>query len=135
MNTIKVLEDYPEVQSIDLHIANLPIADGKRKFSYLDDGVTNRQYAVATINLFDGDQYRIVEVERESRSLSILIFSSDLLIDWYNINEEMLMNLVNDGGTWVKNSLEKIEKKGIMIVKVKHSGKFFSIGKDYCMKK
>lgn len=74
MNIIKVLEDYPEVQSIDLYIPNLPIDDGKRKFSHLDDGVPNRQYTVATINLFDGGQYRIVEVEREIRSSSILIF-------------------------------------------------------------
>ncbi|MGH0796202.1 hypothetical protein ACQVTT_18725 [Bacillus mycoides] len=123
VNTIKVLEDYPEVQSIDLHIANLPIADAKRKFSYLDDGLTNCQYAVAIINLFDGGQYRIVE--RESRSLSILILSSDLLIGWYNINEEMLVNLVNDGGTWLKNSLEKIEKKGVLVVKAEHSKKNF----------
>lgn len=65
----------------------------------------------------------------------MLILSSNVLIEWYNINEEMLVNLVNDGDVWLKNSLEKIEKKGILIVKVKHSKKFLSIGQDYCMKK
>lgn len=35
------------------------------------------------------------------------------------------MNLVNDGGTWLKNSLERIEKKGVLIVKAKHSKKNF----------
>ncbi|WP_207391273.1 hypothetical protein [Bacillus mycoides] len=45
------------------------------------------------------------------------------------------MNLVNDGDASLKNSLEKIEGKGILIVKVKHSEKFLSIGQDYCMKK
>lgn len=80
VSTIKVLEDYPELQSIHLHISKLPTADGKRKFSYLDDGVTNRQYALATLNLFDGRQYRTVKVERESRLLSMLIFFIGFII-------------------------------------------------------
>lgn len=66
VSTIKVLEDYPEVQSIGIHIATLPIADSKRKFSYLDDGVTNRQYALTIINLFGSRQCRIVEVKEKA---------------------------------------------------------------------
>lgn len=111
VRTLRELENYQQVQSVDLHIAKLPIVDGKRKFSYLDDGVTNRQYAVATINLFNDKQYWVVEVERESRSLSMLILSSDLAMDWDNVLEELLLNLVNDSGTWLKSSLEHIEKK------------------------
>ena len=53
VRTLRELENYQQVQSVDLHIAKLSIVDGKRKFSCLDDGVTNRQYAVATINLFN----------------------------------------------------------------------------------
>lgn len=122
---LRELENYQQVQSVDLHIANLPIVDGKRKFTYLDDGVTNRQYAVATINLFNDKQYRVVEVERESRSLSMLILSSDLAMDWDNVLEELLLNLVNDSGTWLKSSLEHIEKKDIIVKKAKHSKKNF----------
>ncbi|WP_330994058.1 Tn7-like element transposition protein TnsE [Staphylococcus pseudintermedius] len=101
------------------------MVDGKRKFTYLDDGVTNRQYAVTTINLFNDKQYRVVEVERESRSLSMLILSSDLAMDWDNVLEELLLNLVNDSGTWLKSSLEHIEKKDIIVKKAKHSKKNF----------
>jgi hypothetical protein len=60
--------------SIDFHIKTfLPIADSKRKFSYLDDGVTNREYALAIINQFGRRQYRIVDVEGENHSFSLLI--------------------------------------------------------------
>lgn len=43
-----------------------------------------------------------------SQSLTMLTLSLNVLIEWYNINEEMLVDLVNDGGIWLKNSLEKI---------------------------
>lgn len=43
-----------------------------------------------------------------SQSLTMLTLSSNVLIEWYNINEEMLVDLVNDGGIWLKNSPEKI---------------------------
>lgn len=64
VRTLRELENYQQVQSVDLYIAKLPIVDDKRKFSCVDDGVTNRQYAVATINLFNDKQYWVVEVER-----------------------------------------------------------------------
>jgi hypothetical protein len=35
------------------------------------------------------------------------------------------VKLVNDGGTWLKNSLEKIEEKGVLVVKEKLSKKNF----------
>lgn len=125
INVLKVLEGYPEVKAINVATGILPTGSEKRKFSYLGDGITNRKYIVASIELFNGRQYKVLEIERESRSLSMLILSSDLLIDWYNINEEMLVNLVNDGGTWLRKSLKKIENKGVLIVKAKHSKKNF----------
>lgn len=66
---------------------------------------------MAPINLFNDKQYRVVEVERESRSLSMLIYSSDLSMDWDNVLEELLLNLVSDSGARLKSSLEHIEKK------------------------
>lgn len=80
---------------------------------------------MAVINLFNDKQYRIVEVEREIRSLSMLILSSDLSIDWDNIIEELLLDLVNDSGAWLKASLERLERKGVVVRKAKHSKKNF----------
>ena len=91
INILKVLEGYPEVKAINVATGILPTGSEKRKFSYLDDGITNRKYIVISIELFNGRQYKVLEIERESRSLSMSILSSDLLIDWYNINEEMLV--------------------------------------------
>ncbi|WP_257132231.1 hypothetical protein [Bacillus cereus] len=34
----------------------LPTGSEKRNFSYLDDGITNRKYVVASIELFNGRQ-------------------------------------------------------------------------------
>lgn len=91
ISKIKVHEDYPEVQSIDLHISNFPIVDGKLS-STTRRCVTNCQYALTIINLL---------------LLSKLILASELLIDWYNVNEDMLVNLLNDGSVWLKNSIER----------------------------
>ncbi|WRN61685.1 hypothetical protein UM822_04280 [Staphylococcus aureus] len=73
------LEDYKEVQLIIIQMSSLPIGDGKRVFSYLEDGVTPRQYALATVSLFNGNEFKILEVERENCALSMLILSST---DW-----------------------------------------------------
>lgn len=66
---------------------------------------------MATINLFNDKQYRVFEVARGSRSLSMLILSSDLSMDWDNVLEELPLNLVSDSCTWLKSSLEHIEKR------------------------
>ncbi len=118
-----IVENYPEVQSVHIQINHLSTCDGKRKFSYLDDGITNRQYAITTINLFDGMEYRVLEIERETRSLSMLILSSILTINWNHVTEELLLNLVNSSGVWEKEWLGKLEQQGILVKKAKHSKK------------
>ena len=76
INVLKVLEGYPEIKAINVATGLLPAGSEKRKFSYLDDGITNRKYIVASIELFNGRQYKVLEIEREIRSLSMLILSS-----------------------------------------------------------
>lgn len=55
----------------------------------------------------------------------MLILSSDLSMDWDNVLVELLLNLVSEGGAWLKSSLERIERKDIIVKKAKHSKKNF----------
>ncbi|WP_257132050.1 Tn7-like element transposition protein TnsE [Bacillus wiedmannii] len=85
MNVLKVLENYSEVQLIKVTTGELPAGSEKRTFSYLDDGITKRKYIVASIELSNGRQYKVLEIERESRSLSMLILSSTSNVEWLSL--------------------------------------------------
>lgn len=63
------------------------------------------------------------EIERENRSLSMLILSLFEIREWKTIYDRLLINLVNDSGTWTSKSLKSIEGQGITVVKAKHSSK------------
>lgn len=111
VHILQELENYKEVQFINIQLSSLPIGDGKRVFSYLEDGITPRQYALATVSLFNGKELKVLEVERENCALSMLILSSTGLVNWKPLIDSLLLNLVNSSGTWVKESLESIERE------------------------
>lgn len=125
IKVLKVLEGYPEIKSISVVIDNLPIKNDKRKFSYLEDGITNRKYVLATIEFFNGIKYKVIEVERENRSLSMLLIYSVTDVNWDSIVDNVLLNLVNSSGTWSKELIGNIRSKGILVKKAKHSKKNF----------
>ncbi|WP_406878756.1 Tn7-like element transposition protein TnsE [Bacillus cereus] len=85
INVLKVLENYSEVQSIKVTTGVLPTGSEKRTFSYFDDGITKRKYIVASIELSNGRQYKVLEIERENRSLSMLILSSTSNVEWLSL--------------------------------------------------
>ncbi|MDV2684056.1 Tn7-like element transposition protein TnsE [Alkalihalophilus lindianensis] len=101
----------------------MPVGLGERKFTKLNDGVTKRRYLIAEVYMVMGKRFNIIEVERENRSLSILVLSSPTMNDWDYILNRLLVNFVNDSGTWTSQSLDSIQRQGITIMKVKHSFK------------
>ncbi|WP_018767172.1 MULTISPECIES: Tn7-like element transposition protein TnsE [Bacillus] len=117
---IEIEESYVYVVNIDTTSA-MP----KRElYSHLEiELVTRRRYVIAQIYLGNGKQFNIIEIERENRSLSMLILSSLVTREWKTIYERLLINLVNDSGTWTSKSLKSIESQGITVVKAKHSSK------------
>lgn len=125
VRVLQELEDYKEVQSITIQMSSLPVGDGNRKFSYLEDGVTPRQYALATVSLFNGNEFEILEVERENRALSMLILSSTVPGNWNQLIDSLLMNLINSSGTWEKEIIQNVERKNVIVQKAKHSKKEF----------
>lgn len=126
VHILQELEDYKEVQFINIQLSSLPIGDGKRVFSYLEDGITPRQYALATVSLFNGKELKVLEVERENCALSMLILSSTGLVNWNPLIGSLLLNLVNSSGTWVKESLESLERSNVIVQKAKHSKKGYN---------
>ncbi|WP_020060797.1 Tn7-like element transposition protein TnsE [Bacillus sp. 123MFChir2] len=123
INVLKVLEGYPEVKAIKVITGILPMGSERRRFSYLDDGIAKRKYIVASIELFNGRQYEILEIERESRSLSMLILSATISVEWPSIIQDMLSGLVDKSGFWAKELIMGIEREGIVVKKAKHSKK------------
>ncbi|MCM3737005.1 Tn7-like element transposition protein TnsE [Bacillus cytotoxicus] len=123
INVLKVLESYSEVQSIKVTTGVLPTGSEKRKFSYLADGITNRKYIVVSIELFNGRQYKVLEIERESRSLSMLILSSTIGVEWSSVIRNILWGLVDKSGVWAKELIMEIESEDIIVKKAKHSKK------------
>ncbi|MDQ0270653.1 Tn7-like element transposition protein TnsE [Cytobacillus purgationiresistens] len=105
INVLKIMEQHPQVQTIRAIIHALPEGVGQRKFTRLNDGVTKRRYVIAEISLMNGKQFNIVEIERENRSLSMLILSSPTIHNWKSIYHCLFMNLVNDNGTWTSKTL------------------------------
>lgn len=123
INVLKVMEQDPKVQGIRAFTDVLPESIGERKFIKLSDGVTKRRYVIAELFLMNGKQFNIVEIERENRSLSVLILSSSTIHNWNSIYKSLLVNLVNDNGTWTSKTLKIIENQGVIVIKAKHSSK------------
>ncbi|WP_244857055.1 Tn7-like element transposition protein TnsE [Oceanobacillus sp. J11TS1] len=123
INVLKVLEQYPEVKAIRAFTDVLPEGLGERRFTRLSDGITKRRYVIAEVFMMNGNRFNIIEVEREHRSLSTIILSSNSVQNWASIYQHLLVSLVNASGTWVSKSLGYFEKQGVKIVKAKHSSK------------
>lgn len=62
-----------------------------------------------------------MEIERENRSLSMLILSSSTIHNWHPLYNKFLVNLINDNGTWTSKTLNVIENQGVIVIKAKHS--------------
>ena len=56
----------------------------------------------------------------------MLILSSTGLVNWNPLIDSLLLNLVNSSGTWVKESLEILERSNVIIQKAKHSKKEYA---------
>ena len=101
----------------------LPEGIGDRRFTKLSDNITKRCYVLAEVYMISGKNFNIIEVERGDRSLSMLILSLLAINDWKSIYDRLLVNLVNDSGTWTSKSLKSIEEKSVTVMKAKHSSK------------
>ncbi|WP_404457145.1 Tn7-like element transposition protein TnsE [Oceanobacillus kapialis] len=123
INVLKVLEQYPEVKTIQAFTDVLPEGMGERKYTKLSDGITKRSYVIAEVFMINDNRFNVIEVEREHRPLSTIILTSNSEQNWGMIYNYLLVNLVNACGTWNSKFLKSIETKGIGVTKAKHSSK------------
>ncbi|MEC1722662.1 Tn7-like element transposition protein TnsE [Schinkia azotoformans] len=105
IKVLKSLENYPEVQSINVIQGSLKEFSDAKRCVYLSDGVMERKYVIAEIKLFPNKVASVVEVEREDRALSTLLVrleKSQIKVDIYQRN---FSRLLNNNGTWDKEFL------------------------------
>lgn len=123
INILKIMEQHPQVREIRVVIDVLPDGMGERKFKKLSDGITKRSYVIAEVYMVKGKRFNIIEIERETYSLSMLIISSLSVENWEYVYNRLFINLVNDSGSWTSKSLKSFETQGVVFTKAKHSSK------------
>ncbi len=122
LNILRALkENYPKIQ-ISTSIGNVPFGNKSRRFTTLDDGATLRRYLLATIHLENRSIRYLLEVEREGKSLSILLlYTTNIKQITKEIFSNILESLVDNGGTWDNVVLDKLKNKGIISRRIRHT--------------
>lgn len=118
---LKLLEKRHAVKSVEIIIGDLPEGRKGKRFSRLNDGITKRKYAIGKITMIDGKVCSLIEVEREEKALSMLLLKGNILVNWKRIYSILLLGLVDESGKWSNGAIEKVEKKGIVVFRKKHT--------------
>lgn len=105
IKVMRVLQDFPEVQSINIIQGSLKEFSSTKRFVYLSDGVTERKYVIAEIKFFSGREVSVIEVEREYRALSTLMMSLTAPTNTKYQYRPILDSLADNSGTWDKHML------------------------------
>ncbi|MEC1305427.1 Tn7-like element transposition protein TnsE [Lysinibacillus capsici] len=105
IKVMRVLQDFPEVQSINIIQGSLKEFSDTKRFVYLNDGVTERKYVTAEVKLFTNQNVSIIEIERELKGVSTLICLIGNLEGEKYYYQLILGKLINNSGTWDKESL------------------------------
>ncbi len=120
---LKQLEKEPNVDNVEIIVGELP---RYRPFSTLSDGETRRKYAISKITVIDGSEKGVIDIEREGRSLSMLILIAEETVNWKWIYSKLLYGVVNESGVWNNNDIEELTKLMKNIKRVKHTSNIFN---------
>ncbi|MDK2804150.1 MAG: hypothetical protein PWR23_1154 [Peptostreptococcaceae bacterium] len=124
---MRLLKNNQNIEDVKITINDLPEGKRGKKFSKLQDSKTNRQYVVGKVIMKNRKEYSLLEVEREEKSLSMLLLHSVETIDWTSICFKLTLGLVNKNGTWDSSSLKKLEMKGVYSKRIRHKSEKSSI--------
>ena len=114
---MQVLQDFPEVQSINIIQGSLKEFSDTKRFVYLSDGVTERKYVIAEVKLFSGRAVDVIEVEREDKAISTFIYFTDRPENkLYELNI-ILKGLIDNNGVW---NQEQLRYKQINYLTLRH---------------
>ncbi|MGI1820558.1 Tn7-like element transposition protein TnsE [Exiguobacterium sp. TRN 1102] len=120
IKVMRVLQDFPEVQSINIIQGSLKEFSDTKRFVYLSDGVTERKYVIAEVRLFSGNEASLIEVEREDKALSTLILFANNLRCRDILYRNIFNIVISRNGNWNKEQLH-IEK--VNFVTLRHGKK------------
>lgn len=107
IKVMRVLQDFPEMQSINIIQGSLKGFSDTKRFVYLSDGVTERKYVIAEVKMFSGKCVNVAEIEREEKSISTILFDLQNLYSNKDFYLKFLSKLVSNSGSWEKQFLDK----------------------------
>ncbi len=70
--------------------------------------------------IVDGRGYSLTEIERETRSLSMLILKVNTYINWNWVYSKVLIGLINESGRWSNESINAIHNFEILTYRIKY---------------
>ncbi|GAA0759013.1 hypothetical protein GCM10008907_23500 [Clostridium sartagoforme] len=117
IDVLNKLKSMQGIKSVEIDIVELPLG---RKFSYLNDGVTRRRCVIGKVVTMNGKEHSIIEIEREGRSLSMLIITANEECDWEWIYKKILHGLVKESGNWSHEVFLIIHQRNIVIKRHRH---------------
>ncbi|MEJ8555170.1 Tn7-like element transposition protein TnsE [Tepidibacter sp. Z1-5] len=117
---LKLLEKKWDIECVEVIIRDLPEGKKGKKFSRISDGLTKRRYTVGKMVMKNNSTYNLIEVEREGKSLSMLLLYSLSDIDWERIYSSVTLGLVNKCGSWDSKMLKYLEGRFIYSNRIRH---------------
>ncbi|GLC89704.1 Tn7-like element transposition protein TnsE [Lysinibacillus piscis] len=106
IKVMRVLQDFPEVQSINIIQGSLKEFSDTKRFVYLSDGVTERKYVIAEIKLLFDKEASVIEIERKGKRIATLICFFNSYTNRIYTYTEVLSRVINNAGVWGKQQLE-----------------------------
>lgn len=97
IKVMRVLQDFPEVQSINIIQGSLKEFSDAKRFVYLSDGVSDRRYVIAEVKFFSGEEFSLIEIERDGKAIATFICSKNFKENIYGI---IFKSLIEGNGTW-----------------------------------
>lgn len=118
---LRLLDLKPNIVKIEIIIIinYLPEIKGY-KFERLRDGITRRRYVIGRITMPNGKENSLIEIEREGKSLSMLLLQANRGVNWKWMYSELLIGLVKESGKWSNEIIEKIQQMKIVVIRNKH---------------
>ena len=120
IDVLKLLRKKSTISSIEILINVLPEGIFRRKFARLSNGITRRKYAIGKIIMRDGKECSLIEIERENKSLSMLILKVNEHIKWNLVYSRLLIGLVEKSGNWSNKAIKDVERQGVIVCRIKH---------------
>lgn len=108
---LKVINTMNEIKAIEYQIGYLNEYSRWGAFTTLDYGLTLRKYLVAMISFNNNKTAILLEVERQTHSLSTLLLVGNNTMGLATINHNIIRGLIKRSGVWPDEAIARLEEK------------------------